>query len=653
VVHVSTAANSQSEKRHDLLPLTTDVAGSAPKHKNATASSFVPASEGGVMFSKSVALRSVCLAFLLSITSASWGQNELFQAPQAFYSGAGGAFSIAVGDINADGKPDLLVANSSGVGVLPGNGDGTFQAAVTYDSGGWYASSIAVGDINRDGRLDVLVANLCFRDCPGEGGVGVLLGNGDGTFQPVRTYGTGGQPFFGLGDWMAIGDVNGDGQLDVLVANGCLSPDCKIYEGGVGVLMGNGDGTFQAAQSYDSGGTSAQSITVADVNGDGKLDVLVTNYWSGTYDAGSVVSVLMGNDDGTFQVAQNYYSGGRATTSIAVADVNEDGKPDLFVAHECRGDSPACGQKGFVGTLMGNGDGTFQVAQSYGSGGAWAQSIAVADVNEDGKLDLLVANRCNRGMEYKCIQDPNGHPSVVGVLLGNGNGTFQDPQTYKSGSFGAGSIAVADINGDGVPDLLVANGDAIVMLGRFGTTTTLKSNLNPSVYGQSVTVAATVSSRGPNAPSGTVTFKNGSKWLHSVTLIDGVAMLTTKALPVGTLSINATYNGAPESIKSTSLPVIQVVSTASSTTTIKSSVNPSAQGQPVKFTATVTSPTAKITGTVTFTAGTTTLGTVTLSGGKANITTSALPQGSNSITATYGGTANIVGSGASLTQIVE
>ena len=122
---------------------------------------------------------------------------------------------------------------------------------------------------------------------------------------------------------------------------------------------------------------------------------------------------------------------------------------------------------------------------------------------------------------------------------------------------------------------------------------------------------------------------------------------------VGILSITATYNGDPESAKSTSKPLSQTVKQASTTTRITSSLNPSAQGQPVTFTAKVTSPTAHVTGTVTFTAGAATLGTVTLSGGKASITTSTLPKGTTKITATYNGTANIVGSSASLSQTVN
>jgi len=239
--------------------------------------------------------------------------------------------------------------------------------------------------------------------------------------------------------------------------------------------------------------------------------------------------------------------------------------------------------------------------------------------------------------------------------LGNGDGTFQKAQKYNSGSSHALAVAIGDVNGDGKADLLVANGVVSVLLGRarYVPTTNFSSGLNPSVYGQSVILTATVSSIGPNSPTGTVAFRNGVQTVGKVTLNAGVATLITTKLPAGTLSLTATYSGDSDTARGTSPAVIQVVTPATSLTTIQSSLNPSRLGQPVRFSATVTSPTAKITGTVTFTAGTTTLGTVMLSGGTARITTSALPKGKTTVTATYDGTANIAASSAALAQHVH
>jgi len=160
----------------------------------------------------------------------------------------------------------------STVGVLLGKGDGTFQPAVTYDSGGLSAHSVVVADLNSDGRPDLMVEN--GQCCGvGRGVLGVLLGNGDGTFQPVATYKSGAG---GDGTSVAVADLNGDGKLDVVATDQCASLDC-LNKGLVALLVGNGDGKLQAAQTYDSGGFLTNSLAVADINGDGKPDLVVAN----------------------------------------------------------------------------------------------------------------------------------------------------------------------------------------------------------------------------------------------------------------------------------------------------------------------------------------------------------------------------------------
>jgi len=532
-----------------------------------------------------------------------------------------------------DGKPDLLVANLCNgcgkglVGVLLGSVNGTFQAAQNYESGGWGAESIAVGDVNRDGRLDVVVGNQCSNLClPGEAaGIGVLLGNGDGSFQPAQTYPLGGKPVFVSTNWMTLRDINKDGKLDVVAAN------TESAE----VLFGNGDGTFEPALKCGPGG---YAVSAGDVNGDGNLDLLVANY--------NTVSVLLGNGVDGFEPARVFYSGGQAASAVAVGDVNADGRPDLLVTNQCRSALHYCGESVFVGVLLGHGDGTFAPAQSYRSEGMWASSLAVADVNEDGRVDVLVSNYCMA--PHRCTT------GVAGVLLGNSDGTFQSAQRYNTGAVIAAGITAEDINRDGKPDLLVANGNLVsVFLGRFGTTTTLSSNLNPSIYGQPITFAAVVRSGGPNTPAGTVKFTNGSRWMREVPLINGVATLITQTVPAGTSLVTATYSGEVQSIKSKSLAIQQVVKPAASATTLHSSRNPSVLGELVTFTATVASPTARVIGTVTFRTGGQNIGTVKLVGQKASITTSSLPHGQSWVTATYEGTANITGSKGSLTQSVK
>ena len=383
--------------------------------------------------------------------------NLVFAPVVTYSSGGFGTGSIAAADLNGDGSPDVVVANSwncvngmncesyGTVGVLLGNGDGTFQPVVIYKSGGQDAVSVAVADVNGDGKPDLMVAN---EDCDYFGGncqqgaIGVLLGNGDGTFQPAVAYGSGGQQASSV----AVADVNGDGKPDLLVANGCSVGNCgyPFQYGLVGVLLGNGDGTFQPAVSYDSGGIGPMSIAAADVNGDGKTDLVVANCGcsGGFFDNSGPVDVLMGNGDGTFKPAVAY-SSGPYPWSVVIADVNGDGHPDLLVANSCW-----CGQDATVAVILGNGDGTFQRAVTYDSG-ELTFGIAVADLNGDGKPDLIVENDCATS---DCNTD-----STTGVLLGNGDGTFQPVVTFDNGGRGVSSAAVADVNGDGRLDLLAAN----------------------------------------------------------------------------------------------------------------------------------------------------------------------------------------------------
>jgi hypothetical protein len=418
-----------------------------------------------------------------------------FQTAVSFGSGGEDTWSVAVADVNGDGKPDLLVTNVctsnsncevGSVSVLLGNGDGTFETAVSYGSGGESTRSVAVGDVNGDGKPDLLVTNQCTSNSNcANGTVSVLLGNGDGTFQTAVSYGSGGEDAFSV----AVGDVNGDGKPDLLVTNVCGSSNCEA--GSVSVLLGNGDGTFQPAVSYGSGGEQTYSVAVADVNGDGKPDVVVTNYCANAGScANGSVSVLLGNGDGTFQTAVSYGSGGAYVWSVAVGDVNEDGKPDLVLANICASNTNCA--NGSMAVLLGNGDGTFQAAVNYGPGGYAAYSVAAADVNGDGKPDLVVANGC--------ASSGNCASGSVGVLLGNGDGTFQTAASYGSGGYYALSVAVADINGDGKPDLVVANdctnndncanGSVSVLLGNGdGTFQTAVSYSSGGQYPYSVAVA--------------------------------------------------------------------------------------------------------------------------------------------------------------------
>jgi hypothetical protein len=556
----------------------------------------------------------------------------------AYDSGALNPYSIVVADVNGDGKPDVILAEqcpasdgcSSGedgvIGVLLGNGDGTFQSALTFDAGGLFDNlsgpqAIAVADVNGDGRPDVLVATNCFGSDCGSGGVSVLLGNGDGTFQAALNYASG-----GLGATsVSVVDMNGDGKLDLVVLNDSIAyltasaiADCSSKCGGISVLPGNGDGTFQPATtpSY-SGGTNPLSVAIGDVNGDGKLDVVVTN--SGV----SSIGVLLGNGNGTFQPVVAYGSVGGGS-GIALADVNGDGFLDAITSS--------------VLVFLNNGNGTFQSGISYPVKNDPA-SVAVGDISGGGKLDLVVAS---------------GYPtdSAVSVLQGKGNGQFGNAVAYKPGGKVSQSVAVYDVNGDGLLDVLVANGQQLsggnldgavgVLLhleGPVPTTTTITSSPNPSYYGQTEVFTATVTaSTGPPPDGELVTFRlaHGSE-LGTGNLTGGVAVFSDSLhqFQGGRFpQVEAVYGGDLKFQQSQSQPLTQTVEPDPTTTVVSSSVNPSSFAQSITFTAAVTPqfPAEGIKGSVLFYDGSELLKTLPLG---APYTTSALPEGSNIITAEF------------------
>ena len=395
-------------------------------------------------------------------TAASTPSAPLAFLPVVTYpSGGSYAYSVAVADVNGDGIPDLLVADcgpgsicgggiNGVIGVLLGNGDGTFKPVVTYDAGGYQTYSVVAADVNGDGKLDLIVANSYFSNT-----IGVLLGNGDGTFQPVVTYGSGG----GYPWSVAVADMNGDGKPDIVVANSSSCYGCTD-SGLVGVLLNNGNGTFQPAVTYNSGGfndLSPVSLAVADLNGDGIPDVAVTNACGRTTDCSGIgsVAILLGNGRGGFQSEITYGTAGQLPSSVAIADLNGDGKPDLVITNSNCGTTGGCG-RGAIAVLLGKGNGAFQPLRLFDSGGDGTHSVAIADLNGDGIPDIAVANFCAPTSNRDCAI--LGNSGTVGLLLGNGDGTFQPPVAYTSGGYWiADSIAIADLDRDGHPDVLVVN----------------------------------------------------------------------------------------------------------------------------------------------------------------------------------------------------
>ena len=326
------------------------------------------------------------------------------------------------GDFNGDGRLDLATANSldGTVSVLLGNGDGTFQPQVTYAEG---SDAIVAGDFNGDGRLDLAVANYKDND------VSVLLGNGDGTFQPQVTYAVGSDPFA-----IVAGDFNGDGRLDLAVAD-------PYDPGGVSVLLGNGDGTFQPAVQY-AVGSNPFSIVAVDFNGDGHLDLAVaTTIRHRTSAAKSrccwATATGHSNPRSSTRSGRSQKPSWRETSPALAAST--------WPLPTCSATQCRC---------------------------CWATAMARSSPRSATRSRRQNSDRHRGGRLHRRRQARPGRRTtsnlVVSVLLGNGDGTFQPAVQYAAGSYPY-FIVAGDFNGDGRLDLAVANyggtGTVSVLLG--------------------------------------------------------------------------------------------------------------------------------------------------------------------------------------------
>ena len=372
--------------------------------------------------------------------------NGTFQAAQNFTTGSR-PHSVAVADVNGDGKADLLAADFKGssVSVLLGNGNGTFQAAQNVTTG-MYPKSVAVTDINGDGRPDLIVPVLYNQ-------LNVLLSNGDGTFQTSQSFSTGLGPNF-----VAVADLNGDGRPDLVSANG--------YGNSVSVLLA--EATFKGPV-YNIDHTDPALVSISRTTPSAALTDATSVVYTVTFS-----EPITGVDPTDFQVVKTGTVGTTLTQvtpvsgsvyTVSVSGITGSGSLGLNLV-----------DNGSILDLAGNPLVQSNAIAMFGSSvnfraGGNPKSVAVADVNGDGKPDLIVANYGS---------------NTVSVLLGNGNGTFQGAHNFSTGTQPI-SVAVADVNGDGKPDILVSNDlsyTVSVLLGN-GDGTSRSHRISPPVLHRS------------------------------------------------------------------------------------------------------------------------------------------------------------------------
>jgi hypothetical protein len=315
--------------------------------------------------------------------------------------------SVAVGDFNADSRPDLAVANGyfNNVSILRGNGSGGFSAPTNITVSGT-PRSVAIGNFNGDAHADLATANVDSNN------VSILLGNGSGGFSAPTSFAAGSGPIS-----VAVGNFNGDAHADLVTAN-------YRSAGDVSILLGNGSGGFSAPTNFTVG-NYPYSVAVGNFNSDSNTDLAAANFGY-PYDT----SVLLGNGSGGFSAPTNFTVGDEPSW-VAVGNFDGDADLDLAVANVTSGN---------VSILLGDGSGGFSGPTNF-IAGSGPNAIAVADFNDDARPDLAVANY---------------YSNNVSILLGNGSGGFGGRLNLSVGNSPT-SVAVGDFNGDARLDLAVGN----------------------------------------------------------------------------------------------------------------------------------------------------------------------------------------------------
>ncbi|HZR28738.1 MAG TPA: VCBS repeat-containing protein [Terriglobales bacterium] len=456
------------------------------------------------------ALWLVCILFFLVVAprTALTAANPFNPAPGSPITTGTGATFVATGDLNGDGKPDMVVVNSgaNNISILLGTGGGSFTAPVNIAVGNSPAD-VAIGDVNGDGRPDLVVTNQSSDT------VSVLLNVGGGAFGAPTNLPL---PAGSGPEGVAIADVDGNGAKDIIVSN--------AGSNSVVVFLGTGFGTFSGA-ILSTTGSAPSGVAVADFNGDGKLDLATSNN-DGT------ASILLGLGNGSFLPVTNINLSPSATSTcsdpdaIAVADLNGDSKTDIAIA--CTG--------GTVSILLGNGNGTFATPVSYstinGNAGSGPEAIAIADFDGANGPDVVIADTSNAAV----------------ILLNNGNGTFGTATasstvcaTAGNGAFG---VATADFNADGKADLAVANsiaGTVSVLLNSGSVTSGTGCSSTPPPTGPPANFTVTGSPK-------TITTTAGTLVTYTVTVTHNPGFAESVALTCNSAAPNSGCSFNPKSL---------------------------------------------------------------------------------------------------------
>jgi hypothetical protein len=582
--------------------------------------------------------------------------------------------TIAVGDFNGDGIADLAMTTgvNETVAIFFGNGDGTFRAGPATFAG-FDPDGIAVGDFNGDGKADVAVTSLPAT-YGGTSSVTILLGNGDGSFTAAPS-------IVNVGNTAAAivtGDFNGDGIPDLATESLGGLPN-----NGVSVFLGNGDGTFTAAPGSPIPGTAASGSVLAlgDLNGDGKADLV-------TSPGGELLSLLLGNGDGTFQAAigaEMAYSMVYAPSAVALGDFTGSGLAGIVSANYNAYDAyvllsqttPQISKATLSGVSI-VGSGQHEIVAVYSGSSSYQGSTSPPLLMDATPQPTTVAVTVNPP------SSTYGQPVVLTATIVPGTAQNHAPTgtvTFEAGGSVAGTGNV--LNGVatlqttllpvGTDDIIAyysgdenfasSAGYGSAVVSGFSSVTVLSSAPNPSYAGEAVSLTASVSGVGSTViPAGVVTFYDSATVIGQGTLnASGHATFTTSSLSLGQHSLSAVYAATAGYYGSTSAAVIQVVALAVSATTLTAGPNPAAPGQTVTMTATVagsgsaTAGAGTPTGAVTFFDGTTQIGSAAVnSAGQASYSTLGLALGTHMLTAVYAGTASYAGSISNVvTEVIE